>query len=331
MRYVVTGGSGYIGTRLVERLLAREDTERVVICDIRPPRAYRPKTEFQHLDVRDRDRATDILKREQPDALVHLAFVLNPMHDERAMYDIDVNGCQNVLEAASEAGTSQVLVTSSTTAYGAFADNPVPLTEEDPVRGVANFEYARDKSESDRLCQLWALRHPERTMTIVRPCIVFGPTVDNYIVRLWTKQPFQADFGGADPPFQLVHEDDLVEAVVGLLDGRHAGAFNVTGDGLMTLRECADMIGLKRRRVHEGAYRKFAGLMWNLRLAETPAGNIDFAIHPWVASNEKVKETLGWTPRHSTRETFEITMRTRGVLGGEEPAGLPQVGVPVGA
>ena len=331
MRYVVTGGSGYIGSRLIERLLERDDTERVVICDIRPPRLYRPRIEYQELDVRDGARARQILEREQPDALVHLAFVLNPMHDEQAMYDIDVNGTQRVLEAASAAGTQQVLVTSSTTAYGAFPDNPVPLTEDHPVRGVADFEYARDKAESDRICQLWALRHPERTMTIVRPCIVFGPSVDNYIVRLWTKQPFQADFGGPDVPFQLVHEDDLVDAIVGLLDGGHGGAFNVTGDGLMTFREAGDIIGLPRRRVPEGAYRRFAGLMWKLRLAETPPGNLHFAVHPWVASNEKVKETLGWQPRYSTRETFDITMRTRGALSEEAPAGLPELGVPVGA
>src|SRR5205085_660701 len=114
----------------------------------------------------------------------------------------------NVLEAAAAAGTEHVLVTSSTTAYGAFADNPVPIDEEWPVRGVPDFEYARDKAESDRLCQLWALKHPDRTMTIARPCIVFGSNVDNFIVRLWTKQPFQLDVGTLDQITQFVHEDD---------------------------------------------------------------------------------------------------------------------------
>ena len=70
-------------------------------------------------------------------------------------------------------------------------------------------------------------------MTIVRPCIVFGPNVDNYLVRLWTKQPFQADFGLPDPGIQFVHEDDVVEAIAVLLAGRFAGAFNVAGDGVM--------------------------------------------------------------------------------------------------
>lgn len=329
MRYLVTGGSGYIGSRLVERLGEREDTERIVICDVRPPVSYRPKTEYHHLDVRDRARVRDLLEHERPDALVHLAFILNPIHDEQTMYDIDVNGTLHVLEAASAAGIEQALVTSSGVAYGAFPDNPVPLTEEHPLRGVPGFEYARDKTESDRLCQLWALEHPDRVMTIVRPCIVLGPTVDNYLVRLWTDQPFQADFGGPDVPLQFVHEDDVVDAIVGLLVGRHPGAFNLAGDGLVTGRECAETIGMRRVRVPLRAYRRFVGLMWKLRQVEGPSGALDYAIYPWVISNEKVKRTLEWEPRYSSRETFEITMRAKGVLP-EGPAKKPAVGTPVG-
>src|ERR687891_234481 len=255
MRYVITGGSGYIGSRLVDLLSRREDTERIVICALAPPAVYRPKTEFERVDVRDREGVRAVLERARPDALVHLAFILNPSHDEHLMYDVDVNGTHNVLEAAAAVGTGHVLVTSSSTAYGAFPDNPVPLTEDDPVRGVAAFPYARDKTESDRLCQLWAARHPDRAMTIVRPCIVFGPNVDNYLVRLWTKQPFAADAGQLDNQIQFVHEDDVVEAMGALLLGRHAGAFNVAGDGVMTSRECAEVIGSPIRRIPLRAYR----------------------------------------------------------------------------
>src|SRR4051812_14544624 len=264
MRYVITGGSGYIGSRLVDLLERRDDTEKIVICDVAPPKGYRPHTEFEKVDVRDRGAVRAVLDRVRPDVLVHLAFILNPSHDEEFAYNVDVNGTHNVLEAASAAGTKQVLVTTSGVAYGAFADNPVPLTEDDPVRGVAGFSYARDKTESDRLCQLWALNHPDRLMTIVRPCIVFGPNVDNYLVRLWTKQPFVADFGLPDPGLQFVHEDDVVSAVEGLLDGGHAGAFNVAGDGVMSVDECASLVGLPRRRVPLRAYRRFASLMWRL-------------------------------------------------------------------
>jgi UDP-glucose 4-epimerase len=321
MRYVITGGSGYIGSRLVDLLERRDDTEKIVVCDVAPPKGYRPHTEFERVDVRDREAVRAVLDRVKPDVLVHLAFILNPSHDEGFAYDVDVNGTHNVLEAAGRAGTRQVLVTTSGTAYGAFADNPVPLTEDDPVRGVAGFSYARDKTESDRLCQLWAATHPDRVMTIVRPCIVFGPNVDNYLVRLWTKQPFAVDVGTLDRDVQFVHEDDVVEGITALLLGRHAGAYNVAGDGVMTGRECAELIGTPIRKMPLKVYRGLARAMWRLRQAEAPPGAIEFALHSWLLSNEKLKQTTGWRPRHSTRETFEITMRAHDKLPPTETSG----------
>ena len=329
MRYLITGGSGYIGSRLVESLASAAETERILICDVCPPRVFRPRTEYRALDVRDAAACRAAVADFRPDAVVHLAFVLNPIRDEAAMYSIDVGGTHNVLEACSAGDVGQVLVTSSSTAYGAFPDNPVPLTEEHPVRGVPAFEYARDKAESDRLCQLWAARHPDRVMTIVRPCIVFGPSVDNYLVRLWTKQPFQADFGlERDPGIQFVHEDDVVSAISTLLDGRHAGAFNVCGDGVMSTVECASLIGLPRRRVPLGAMRRFASFMWRARLSEAPPGSLEFALHPWIVSASKLKAETGWRPEYSSRETFEITMRAHGKLG---PSGAAEPAVPTPA
>ena len=93
MRYLITGGSGYIGSRLVDLLARREDTEKIVIADVVPPKGgYRPKTEYERVDVRDRAAVHAALQRGNPDVLVHLAFILNPVHDEAFMYDVDVNG-----------------------------------------------------------------------------------------------------------------------------------------------------------------------------------------------------------------------------------------------
>src|SRR3954451_4608553 len=316
VRYVITGGSGYIGSRLVDHLAGREQTEAIVVADVRAPSSFRPKTSFTELDVRDRRGVSELFERERPDCVVHLAFLLNPIHDEAAMYDVDVNGTQNVLEAAAAAGVQQMLVTSSTTAYGAFADNEVPLTEEHPVRGAPDFSYARDKADADRLCQLWALEHPEGVMTIVRPCIVFGPDVDNYIVRLWLRQPFRADFGLGDPPLQFVHVADLADALILLLEGRHGGAFNVAADGYISVREASDLLGLKDRRVPYKLFKRLAGALWKTHVTEAPAGQLEFVIHPWVASNEKLKTATGWSPRWTSREVFELTMKAKGKLAG---------------
>ena len=263
MRYLITGGSGYIGTRLVELLSRREDTEKIVICDVVPPKGgYRPKTEFERVDVRDRGAVHSALQRANPDVLVHLAFILNPSHDEGFMYEVDVNGTHNVLEAAAEVGIGQVLVTTSAVAYGAFPDNPDPDHRGPPGPRCGRFSYARDKTESDRIVQLWALQHPDTITTIVRPCIVFGPNVDNYLLRLWTKQPFAVDAGNLDSHIQFVHEDDVVDAVSGLLIGRHPGQFNLAPDGLMTLRECAELLETPVRRMPLRLYRAIGKLLW---------------------------------------------------------------------
>ncbi len=100
MKYLITGGSGYIGGRLVDLILSRGDAE-IVNVDIKPPQRERAGARFVRMDIRDRGMEA-LLHAERPDALVHLAFVLNPMRDEQTMYDIDVNGTQNVLDAASE-------------------------------------------------------------------------------------------------------------------------------------------------------------------------------------------------------------------------------------
>jgi UDP-glucose 4-epimerase len=331
MRYVITGGSGYIGSRLVDLLSRRDDTERIVICDVAPPRDYKPTSRFERVDVRDRDGVRSAIDRARPDALVHLAFILDPSHDEDDMYDVDVNGTHNVLEAAGGAGTGQVLMASSAAVYGAFPDNPVPLTEDDPVHGVAGFSYARDKAESDRICQLWAAKYPDRVMTIVRPCIAFGPDADNSLVRLWTKQPFTVDAGTLENPIQFVHEDDLVDALAALLLGRHAGAFNIAGDGEMTQRECAELIGAPIRKLPVRAYRAVARTAWRLRLSESPPGQVDFALYPWIVSTEKLKRTTGWMPRHTSRETFELTMRAHGKLPPAEPPAVSDPAAESGA
>jgi len=320
MKYVITGGSGYIGSRLVEFLVGRPETERVVIADIAPPRVPRAKTEFHRTDVRDRLALRELLARVAPDALVHLAFILNPVRDEALMYDVDVNGTFNALQAAAEAGTEHVLVTSSATAYGAWPDNPEPIQEDWSLRGQPDFAYARHKTEADRLCQLWAAEHPERTMTIVRPCIVLGPNVDNYIVRTWENAPFFSRFRGEpDQHVQFVHEDDLAEAIGGLLVGGHGGAYNVAGDGVVTWQETAEILGIKVRTLPFGFFYALNGLMWRLHAPKTeaPPGNLHFLRHPWVCSNEKLKQTLGWSPKYETRQTFELTMRARGMLAPE--------------
>jgi hypothetical protein len=87
------------------------------------------------------------------------------------------------------------------------------------------------------------------------------------------------------------------------------------------MRECGELIGAPVRKMPVKVYRGLARVMWALRLSEAPPGQVDFALYPWIVSNEKLKRTLGWTPAHSSRETFELTMRKHGKM---PPAASPE-------
>jgi UDP-glucose 4-epimerase len=316
VRYLITGGSGYIGGRLIDELAGRDDTELIVNLDVKAPARTWPQTDFVRGDVRDAPAVRELLGSKQIDSLVHLAFLLNPIHDEALMYDIDVNGTHSVLHAASAAGIEHVVVASSAIAYGAWPDNPRPIAEDHPVRGLPDFSYARDKAEADRVCQLWAAEHPDRVMTIVRPGMVMGPNVDNFISHPWENAPFFPIPDGVVEQLQFVHEEDVATALIALLAAKAGGAFNVSAEGTMTWPESAELAGIRTREMsYRAAYRLFKW-SWRLHLprTESPPGVLATMRHPWLVSNEKLKAATDWRPAHDTRETFDSFLRAKGKL-----------------
>lgn len=314
MRYLITGGSGYLGSHLAEALAARKQTQSVVIADIVPPRTLSEGAVFRRFDVRDMQSAAATFAEERPDVLIHMAFIVDPTHDEPAMYEVNVNGTFNVLAAAAMQGVERVVSVSATMAYGAWPDNPVPIGESQPVHGHAHYVYARHATEADRIAQLWATLHRQRQMTIVRPCTVFGPGADNHLVRMWEGQSFFPDFGAGDQPTQFLHLYDCTSALVGLIEGSHPGAYNLAPDDTLGWHECARIAGIEVRGVREESFTGLAEGMWRMKMPEVeiPPSFVDFFKYPYAASNERLKRALpDWKPRWGSRETFEQMIAAR--------------------
>jgi UDP-glucose 4-epimerase len=314
LRYLITGGSGYIGSRVVELLAGLKETESVVAADIKPPQFRPEKTSFRSLDVRDAGAVGTALAEERPDVLVHMAFVVDPTHDEPEMYETNVNGTFNVLAAAAAHGVERAVVTTATMAYGPWPGNPVPITENQPVHGHARYVYARHAAEADRIAQLWATLHRQRRMTIVRPCTVTGPGADNHLVRMWDSQSFFPDFGTGDQPTQFIHVDDAASGLTSLIVSEHPGAFNLVPDGEITWHQCAALAGLEVRGVREQSFTGLAGGMWRLKLpnVEIPPSFVDFFKYPYLASNERLKQAVpDWRPQHTSRDAFELMLQIR--------------------
>jgi UDP-glucose 4-epimerase len=314
--YAITGSSGYVGTRMTRWLLERDPGARVIGFDVRPPRIESDRLEFHQLDVRD-PALGEILDRRKPRTLLHFAFVLDPLYDEAEMRAIDLGGTANVLRAVVRAKIPHLVATSSTTAYGALADNPEPLTEDAPTRASAAFNYAHDKRLMDELLREFAALHREMKVCIVRPCIVLGPTVANYIAASLMAPPVAALLDGKNPRLQFIHEDDLVRLLALCVEKQAAGVYNAVGEGTVTTREVAQIEGKPAVFV---PYRAAWAAVWGIQRLKLldfnmPPGILDFFRHSWIASGERAQRELGFTPAHSSRECYELLRaRKRDVL-----------------
>ena len=299
----ITGCSGYVGSRLVERLAADDSVATVLGFDVRPPRARHPKLVFDEIDVRSPALAARL---DGVDCLVHLAFVMDPIRDEEKMRDVNVNGSQNVFKSAGRAGVPRVVYTSSATVYGAHPDNEVPLTEESPLRANLDFSYAAHKLEVEYVLREFRDEFPDTHVVVLRPAIVFGPHADSAWSHL-LEQPLLFGVAGHSPPLQLVHEDDVGRALNWAISTPESGAFNLAAPGWLQADEALDLSGRRVRYLPEPLAFALAERTWQLGFSEVPAGYLHYAMHPWVVSTDKLA-AAGFVCERGHAETLQETV-----------------------
>lgn len=302
--YAITGSSGYIGQLLLKRLEHYDDCKKIVGIDIKDSNFKSTKFRFYNADIRD-GKIGHIFEQERVDTLIHLAFVFQPTHNTKEMYDINVNGAANVLKNAKKYGIKRILIFSSTTAYGAYNDNPEFLTEESPLRGNRDFYYTNDKAEVEKVCANFQREVRNIIFINIRPCIIFGPNINNHISR-YIDRPIVPLISGYNPDFQLVHEEDLINACIISLEKNIGGSFNIVGKDTVPIKEIPSIVRRKSLELPYPVFYFMYEFMWQLRIPiiETPASMSSLIRYRWVASGEKAREVLGFSPRYSTKDAL---------------------------
>ena len=314
-RVFITGVSGYFGSKLVEHLGSKEDVGEIIGIDIAQPKRPSAKLTFIHHDVRS--DMYPLLKDRDIDWAIHAAYILPPIHNKGLMEDININGTKNFLSSCLKAGIPQLLQCSSTTAYGFYPDNDMPLTEESPLRGNADFTYAKNKRELEAVCLRFQQDHPEVSLIVIRPCFVAGPGFDNPLARHLCKKICILPWEGEQ--FQYIHEDDLVEIMYLLLKNEKTGVYNLAADGTMTFDEMLRILGGWPLKIPVWLLWPMNNLMWFLRvtfMTEFPSSSLNLIRYPWIASNDKVKRELGYEFKYTTREAFKDFARHVKAAGG---------------
>ena len=297
----VTGAAEGIGAAVAARLAAHDGVRRTVGLDLR--RVDLPGVVYRPADARDpglAERLADI------DVIVHADTDTSLDSEPSKRTAWNVRGAQTVLTAAAAAGVDRVVLCTSAAVYGAYADNPVPLLEDAPLRAVPDGSLVSDYLEIERLAERAPKAHPGLAVTVLRPAVLAGPGVDTVFTRHF-EAPRLLVVKDSEPCWQFCHVDDLADALAHAALGDIDGPAAVASDGWLSQQEVEDLSGIRRMELPEALALGAAERLHRLHLTPAPATDLQYIMHPWAVSAERIKAT-GWRPVHSNVEAFEALL-----------------------
>ncbi|XVS61688.1 NAD-dependent epimerase/dehydratase family protein [Actinosynnema sp. CA-299493] len=311
---MITGASGNVGTGVLRALAADGPDHRIVgLCRRPPADGVFDGVEWQACDLGD-EGARDVLDRVMVDvdAVVHLAWMFQPVRQGERLHRTNHKGTAAVLEAARRAGVPHVVHASSIAAYRPAADRPVPETW--PTTGVPGSAYGTGKAEVEAAVDRFARENPDIAVTVVRPTLVaqsaasasflalfFDPLVPRWLIRLLRAGKVPLLPLPAAMLVQLVHADDVGDAIVRILSRRATGAFNLAADTL-TAADLARLVGARAVPVPGRAMREAVGLLWRLRAIGMSPGWFDVGTRSPLVDTTRARAELAWTPRVSSMD-----------------------------
>jgi nucleoside-diphosphate-sugar epimerase len=296
----VTGASGLLGQRVLPMLDALGDVERVVGLDVRDPVRRVAKLSAHRVDIVSGDLVHLLA---DVDVVLHLASMRDPIPDADLMHRVDVDGTRRLLAAASAAGVRRIVRVSSAAVYGAWPDNPIPLTEDAPLRPSPGWLPAMHDAECERLLADWEEATPGAAAVVLRLAPVVGAGTLSLLARCAIGRPpivVRVD----SRPVQVLHLDDAASALVLAATSDVRGVFNVAADSWL---EAADVEELVGRRHLPGVPPEIAertlGALWSTGLGDAPPALVPYLVHPWVVANDRIT-AAGWAPRHTNEEAI---------------------------
>jgi nucleoside-diphosphate-sugar epimerase len=320
----ITGPTGTFGFGLVPLLQADDRVGEIIGIARRPfdPAEHGwTKMEYRRGDVRDPAALEQAFAG--ADVVVHLAFVIVGLGDRQTIRAINVEGTMNTFRAAAAAGVRRFVYASSVAAYGFGRDNPLGMTEDWPTRPAKHFFYSREKAEVERLLHDAAAAYPEIDMYLLRPSIVLGPhfagaktffpkrleALGERLAALALRPPVALPALVPALPVQFVHEQDVGEALhLCIVAAGPPGAYNVTGDGVLTALDVAREIGMLPVAVPRAPIQLAGRLLAALPFAPPVLGWAETLWSPSIMDAGKAKRELGWSPRYSSLEALRETL-----------------------
>ncbi len=327
MRIVVTGATGNVGTSVVRALAADSAVDQVIGIARREPGRGLDGAEFARADITTDDLGAVF---DGADAVVHLAWLIQPGRDETLTRRVNVEGSRRVFEAVVAARVPALVYASS---VGAYSPGPKDrrVDESWPTHGIATSFYSRHKAAVERQLDSLEAEHPPLRVVRLRPGLIFKREAATEIRRLFVgpllpRALLRSSLVPLWPAvarlcFQAVHSDDVGEAYRAAVLSDCAGAFNIAAEPAIGSQELAGMLGARLVTVSPRVIRAAAATTYRMRLQPAEPGWVDMGLGVPLMSTERARRELDWSPRRTAIEA--ISELAQGMRDGADDQTAP--------
>lgn len=303
----ITGTSGFKGSRLLKQLEDDPRVTHIISIDQKKQSFETKKTKFYHLNLTDTladVKLVEIFKKENVQTLVHCAIPITPPKNLSYAHELISIGTMYLLNACAAANVHKVILASTTDVYGALPTNPNFLLEDiHEPKGARLGRFLADKIEAEKQMMRFAKKHPDRCVTILRPCTILGPTILSYKTRL-LRRPFVATILGFDPLLQFVHEEDLLSAFSLAIEKDFPGIFNIVGKGVLPFSRIIELAGKFNLRLPQLGFKSLIQMLWYVNISPAPASHVNFLRYLCLADGNKAEKIMGFKPKFTTKEAL---------------------------
>lgn len=316
---LVTGVARQLAGRFVRRVVRDPDVDRVVGVDAVPPEHPLGGAEFVRADIRQPVMGR-VLAEHGVDTVVHMdvSAAAPPGGGGRAAAkETNVIGTMQLLGACQRSpAVRRLVVRSSTVVYGSAPRDPAVFTEATPPKSLPGGGFAKDVAEVEGYVRGFARRRPDVAVCVLRFASILGPGADSPLSQ-YLSLPVLPTVLGYDPRLQFVHEDDVLDVLaIAAAEPRrgtlNSGTFNIAGDGVLTLSQCARRLGRPTLPLLPPAVTWAGTALRTLGVSDVSPEQIRLLTHGRVVSTVQMRETLGFEPAHTTAEAFAAFVRRRG-------------------
>ncbi|MEU6882795.1 NAD-dependent epimerase/dehydratase family protein [Streptomyces sp. NPDC046712] len=315
---LVTGAARYLGGRFVRRVQRDPDVDRVVAVDAVAPTHDLGGADFVRADIRQ-PAIAKVLAEHDVDTVVHMDVTGTALGagGRTSIKETNVIGTMQLLGACQKSPRiTRLVIKSSTSVYGSAPRDPAVFTETTPPKSLPSGGFAKDAVEVEGYVRGFARRRPDVAVCVLRFANILGPRADSPLAE-YLSLPVLPTVFGYDPRLQFVHEDDVIDVLeVASREPRRAtlnsGTFNVAGDGVLLLSQCARRLGRPTVPVLLPAVTWVGSALRTVGVTDFSPEQIRLLTHGRVVSTVEMRETLGFAPRYTTAETFADFARSRG-------------------